>query len=141
MNRLGVPILQIVRVRHTDEATYGVMSFKGEAPFVVTLERPWKDNERNVSCIPPNFYSCAKFSSESHPNTYEVLNVPDRSAILFHPGNTVDDSAGCILVGESFADFGDEHGIGQSRKGFDEMIEKLNGAKTFYLSLNKWEGA
>jgi hypothetical protein len=64
-----------------------------------TLENPWKDNARNVSCIPAGTYQCKPFNGEKFKNVYEVCNVPGRSAILIHVGNYEKDTSGCVLVG------------------------------------------
>lgn len=67
-----------------------------------TLELAWDDNEPEVSCIPPGIYKCVKHDSARHPDTWEVTGVPDRSEILIHAGNTINDTNGCILVGNAF---------------------------------------
>lgn len=56
---------------------------------IYTLERPWKDNASNVSCIPSGIYTCRPYSSPKYPDVYEVTNVPKRDHILFHSGNRV----------------------------------------------------
>jgi len=104
-------------------------------PFAVTLEREWKNNARNISCIPAGFYFCSRYSSERYPDTFQVLDVTNRSGILFHAGNTEDDSAGCILVGESYDEIYGKDGIGQSRKGFNEFMRRLGDAPTFTLKI------
>ena len=67
----------------------------------VTLEEEDRGNQRNISAIPPGAYVCRR--SRYHAggyDTYEVTDVPGRSRILFHIGNTEEDTAGCILLGE-----------------------------------------
>lgn len=53
--------------------------------------------------IPAGEYQCGLHGWGSEPvkikRVWEVLNVPGRSAILFHAGNTDEDTRGCILVG------------------------------------------
>jgi hypothetical protein len=75
-------------------------------PICFTLELPWLDNQEDISCIPTGTYSCLKrIANTQHLlnfETYQVLNVPGRSGILFHVGNTVKDTKGCILVGNAF---------------------------------------
>ena len=72
---------------------------------IFTLERPWVNNEHEVSCIPEGIYVCAFLkdhvteSGTKFRACYKVLNVPNREGILIHPGNTVDDTRGCILPG------------------------------------------
>lgn len=65
-----------------------------------TLERPWLDNERATSCIPPGTYQCKLlWSNHFGRNMPHLLDVPDRAEIMIHNGNTVKDTTGCIIVG------------------------------------------
>lgn len=70
----------------------------GPSGFIcVTIEPPWRDNSRSVSCIPVGFYSLVRVVSPRFGVTFSILNVPSRSGILFHKGNSVADTRGCIL--------------------------------------------
>ena len=68
-----------------------------------TLENPWQDNQRNISCIPEGEYPVRlRLARESASRDYLhllVQEVPNRDWILFHRGNTAKDTSGCILVG------------------------------------------
>ena len=79
-------------------ATFGRLVL-GNVLKLRTLELPWKNNERGISCIPEGVYECKPFPSHRFGMTWEVTRVPDRSAILFHKGNYPKDTRGCILVG------------------------------------------
>ena len=69
-----------------------------------TLELPWKNNERSISCIPEGTYLVTKEpAKESRPYPYFRLhNVPKRSGILVHRGQKPQHSKGCIIVGSRF---------------------------------------
>ena len=78
-----------------------------------TLELPYKENQRNISCIPEGFYDVVSRNSPKYSNHLHVTEVPNRSLILFHFGNYAgsmnpktghSDIRGCILVGEKFID-------------------------------------
>ena len=90
--------------RSFDLATIGML-FVDDEPKFLTLEDPDKDNQQGVSCISEGAYQCKKTvnrrlkSGKLIPLTLEVLDVPHRSGILFHGGNTQDDTRGCILLG------------------------------------------
>lgn len=64
-----------------------------------TLELPWKNNERNVSCIPEGTYKVQKRFNETYQNHFHVMDVKDRSWILIRSGNYYSDLRGCIFVG------------------------------------------
>lgn len=122
----------IQRVAFRDDGVFGVL-LDGDLPFAVTLERPWLNNKRQVSCIPTGAYDIVPCSmspdygfkpSAKFGDTYQVLAVPDRSLILFHAGNKMKDSNGCILVGEQYSMFGNQPGIGQSVVGYDEFMRR-----------------
>ncbi len=69
-----------------------------------TLELPWKDNERYISCIPVGQYEVKKHTSEKYSQCFWVQNVPGRFEILIHRGNFFTDILGCILPGVAFTD-------------------------------------
>lgn len=93
--------MRAVLYRHhaDDERTLGVLTFDASHRPVYTLEPPWKDNEHNVSCIPPGEYQVIRNDTPEHPHSWRLLGVPDRSGILIHPGNEAKDTRGCILPG------------------------------------------
>lgn len=77
-----------------------------------TLELPWKDNAHNVSCIPEGEYLVLKMppTAKRKYEYFWVQDVPDRSSILWHPGNYTRDILGCCLPGEELKDI-DKDGI------------------------------
>ncbi len=85
--------------------TRGCMTLNGDL-LCYTLERPWLENQNNISDIPPGFYTVIKHNSDKFKDVWEVTNVPGREAILIHAGNTVTDTHGCILVGLGIMDGG-----------------------------------
>lgn len=75
-----------------------------------TLELPWRNNERQKSCIPTGNYTITPRYSAKYGNHFLVNNVPGRDAVLIHHGNYHTDILGCILVGATHADLnGDGH--------------------------------
>ena len=70
----------------------------------VTLELPWRNNARRISCIPDGTYKCVKRVSKKYGHHWHVLDVPNRSLILIHSGNFNHHTLGCILVGKEFKD-------------------------------------
>ena len=127
--------VKIVRVQSDpDNGTFGVLLIDGEVACV-TLEDYNRQNANNVSCIPAGQYICKRYSSPKYPNTFEVTQVQDRSYILFHPGNTDDDTAGCILLGSKFGWLGDNKAILESRTAFDNFITNFGTDKEFRLTI------
>ena len=95
--------LLLLRDTFTDESTIGELFLNGER-FCDTLELPYRDNQRSISCIPTGEYKVRlrlpRESATRHYIHLLVKDVKDRSHILFHRGNTAKDSRGCILVGQ-----------------------------------------
>jgi len=95
--------LLILRDTFTDNSTIGELFVNGER-FCDTLELPYRDNQRSVSCIPIGEYKVRlRYPRESATRNYLhllVQDVKDRSYVLFHRGNTAKDTRGCILVGQ-----------------------------------------
>ena len=68
------------------EGTNGVLFYKG-AFLGFTIELPWLENKRSISCIPEGAYILKPRFSEKFKHHLLVTNVPDRSLILMHPAN------------------------------------------------------
>ena len=75
----------------------------GDFKFV-TLELPWKNNQRRISCIPPGTYKGVKRTSPKYGLHVHILDVPGRDLILMHNANYVTQLEGCIAVGEEIRD-------------------------------------
>jgi len=94
--------LLLIRDKFSKESTIGELFLNGER-ICDTLENPWVDNQRNISCIPEGVYPVRlRLPRESATRDYLhllVQEVPNRDWILFHRGNTAKDTSGCILVG------------------------------------------
>lgn len=89
-------VLRLIRYHMTGTETLGLLFVDGE--FVCyTLELPWKNNERDISCIPEDTYTVVPHKTD--PNKFRVKNVPGRSGINIEIGNSYKDILGCILVG------------------------------------------
>ena len=94
----------------------------GTSKTVATLELPWKDNKKEVSCIDSGYYTNVKQFSAAGKlgKRLEIPDVPGRTDIRFHAGNYPKDTKGCILVGE-YSDEPDY--IKNSRKTMDAMYD------------------
>jgi hypothetical protein len=70
-----------------------------------TVELPWRNNNRNVSCIPTGVYKCDwSYSPKFKTNVFEVTGVPERSGIRIHVANYVRQLHGCIALGYCYKD-------------------------------------
>ena len=94
--------LLLIRDTFSENSVIGELFLNGER-MCDTLENPWLDNQRNISCIPEGEYKVRlRLPRESATRDYLhllVQDVPNRDWILFHRGNSAKDTSGCILVG------------------------------------------
>lgn len=126
--------MRLIRVAQGLIATYGVW-VHDRIPFAVSLERPWKNNERGVSCISAGVYECRRIKSPKFGDTFQVMDVPGRSEILIHKGNIDEDSHGCILIGEAFNPVLGKPGITDSGHAFAELMNLMRMTDRFPLSI------
>ena len=120
--------------------TVGVLTHQGVVSLL-TLELPWADNKPNISCIPDGKYLCklrlgATTSGGMFiPRTFEVTNVPDRGGVLFHVGNTIRDTHGCILLGLGLGDILGQQAVILSRDAFSKFLNLMVGEEEFSLTV------
>jgi hypothetical protein len=103
----------------------------------VTLEPPDHGNTPSKSSIPAQQYICARHKSPTFGETFLVQDVPHRVAILFHAGNTKNDTAGCIILGQYFGKLRDFRAILNSGKTFKSFMEIMNGESEFHLTIKE----
>jgi len=126
--------VDIVRLEKTEEGTFGVLRVDGRVQCV-TLEPPERGNRVDVSCIPAGTYVCRRVDSPTFGLTFEVTDVPGRTAILFHRGNMVRDTRGCILLGRRFGRLGAERGVLDSRAAFGEFLDACADERSFAFEI------
>ena len=88
-------VLLITRT-YFPEGTNGNLEYEGKL-ICKTIELPWKENQKRVSCIPEGKYLLQKRYSKKFKWHIEIMNVTNRSTILFHPANNaIKELNGCI---------------------------------------------
>lgn len=99
----STPLLTLTRNQDDGVQTLGELEFSGMKWN--TLELSWKNNQRNISCIPKGTYNVTyTFSPKFMKFTYEIQKVPNRSGIRIHVGNYFNQIQGCILIGNGYRD-------------------------------------
>lgn len=111
-------------------------------------EDDWLDNAKGKSCIPVGTYLCTRTVwHKTGAETFEITGIPGRDRVLFHWGNTEEDTEACILLGTDFGAVSvrDEdlpgHPVrlkwaiaaGTSRPAFKEFMARLEGVESFPL--------
>lgn len=130
-------VILLLRSYH-NRGTNGTMYFNG-IKICDTIELPWKNNQRRVSCIPEGTYTLRKRYTARFGWHCHVDKVPNRDWILIHSfNNALKESLGCIgpvtkIEGE---------GIGAaSRPALNKLMALLEPAfekrKSIYLIIKK----
>lgn len=100
------------------EGTNGKLECEGKF-ICYTIELPWRNNEKRDSCIPEGKYFIRKRYSQKFKWHLEVVDVENRSLILFHPANNaLKELNGCIAPVTTL--YGSGLGL-LSRKAFDKL--------------------
>lgn len=113
--------------------TFGRLSVDGWSCY--TVERPWLDNKPRVSCIPAGAYHLrprqsgvvTRASGGRYTRGWEVCDVPGRTYIMLHPGNTLDDLEGCIAPGAALGMVAGKWAVMSSRDTFAALMSQLAG--------------
>lgn len=92
-----------------------------------TMELPWKDNARSISCIPEGDYEVIKQPpKQDRPYPYFRLPyVTGRSGILIHKISYVSGLKGCIGVGKEFKDLNND-GVPDIIRSGEALQELIN---------------
>ena len=130
-------ISEIIRLEESyGVGTFGVLTLQKQV-FCVTLEPPDIENAPNISSIPAQQYICEKYSSKNHPKTWQIMNVPFRTLVLFHAGNIIYDTEACILLGEYFGKLRENRAIRNSGKTFEKFIEETYQFDKLHLTIKE----
>lgn len=130
-------MIEAFLIRDIKSSRYTLGQFIIKGKLFQTIERPWLNNKRNESCIPPGRYLC-KFLKQSasgkYKNCYHLQDVKDRSGILIHNGNLVSHSKGCIIFGMKRGKLGSQRAVLSSKTAMGRLV-RLTRKKDFYLTV------
>jgi hypothetical protein len=125
--------IEVKRLYKTKNSVIGELTVDGiwECYTLEDVERDVKI--KNETAIPKGTYKVIINQSNRFKRLLPLLlNVPGFEGVRIHSGNTNHDTEGCILVGRTRSqDF-----IGQSRKAFDKLFEKMKKAKDITITIS-----
>jgi len=104
-------VIAVLSRRYGEKQTTGCLYLFQEDRAILsvkTLELPYLENQKNISCIPCGTYDVELIHSLRFGDSFHVKDVPEREGILIHKGNVVGDTRGCILVGMAFKDINED---------------------------------
>src|SRR5690242_21908549 len=114
--------MHLQRSSNTGTLALGVLRDDDARAFWVTLE---------TDPIPAGTYVMRYGPHPIHGECWEICDVPGRTGILFHRGNTTVDSKGCVLIADSFAY--NIPGLANSRPGYARFLAYLGKLKETHL--------
>jgi hypothetical protein len=128
------------RFAYTPHGTFGRLNVDGFECF--TVERPWNNNQRNISCIPTGRYHMTlgthrrntPDTSDDYP-AYELHGVPGRSLIKVHVGNTINDIKGCIALGTNLGYVDGHWAVGSSQAAYAQWMTAMAEAPEAYITV------
>jgi len=111
---MEVEIRRTYKEKQTEGRLYVYNERNGVGYSCDTLELPWLDNKKRISCIPEGEYDVIKHVSPKFGECFWILDVPDRSEILLHdkvnfvgsknPRTQKSDILGCVIPYETSMD-------------------------------------
>lgn len=121
------PRVKVFRMEQTAEGALGTLVLDGRI-FCATLEPDANDPERDQ--IPAGRFKCRRFHGTKFPNTFEIV-VPGHTAVLFHPGNTEQDTTMCVLLGRYAAKLREARAVMNSGLTFSIFMDRLKDMNEF----------
>lgn len=125
-------ILELTTVAIHPQGCFSVLKNFDGLPFAVSVERTFDDG---FPVIRAGMHKCKR--SFFHKGGYETfeIEVTGHSLILFHKGNTEEDSIGCICLAESFGSINNATAVIDSKHGFEEFMQLTKCFAEFYLNV------
>jgi len=127
-------IVEIIRLEESEQGTIGVVRIDKEV-FCFSLEPKNKLNKANESCIAQGQYLCHRTNSPKFGETFIVANVVDRKNILFHAGNLVSDTSGCIVLGQTVGKLRGNRALLNSGATFKKFLHIMDNEQAFHLTI------
>lgn len=119
--------IQLERFAYSPFGTFGILSLPEFQCY--TVERPWLDNQENVSCIPEGEYKMVptRFERGGY-DTYQIAPVEGRTDIKVHIANTMNDVLGCLGLGLDLGWLRGKWAVLNSRVAFVQFMKAMDNA-------------
>jgi len=128
----------IHRVTSQIDYTAGVI-IVGGTPVCVSIELPWRDNRRNISCIPEGRYKVdTHHQSPTKGACWHILDVPDRKWCLLHVANRARELRGCCAPGLRFGKLEGEFAVLSSATALEALNSAIRGEQ--FINLHVIDG-
>ena len=137
-------VIELTRLEENFEfGTFGIWRINKEV-FCVTLEPRDEENETEISSIPAQQYELQRVKTNlavvhkyGYDNTFEIMNVPNRTKCMVHPGCLVKNTFGCVLLAEQYGKLQGNRAILNSGKTFKKFMQIMEGIDTALLTITE----
>ena len=129
--------LELIRTSKSRYCTYGTLNnMSNGLPLCHTMELPWVNNEKGISCIPTGIYKCIPYVGTNNKRAFKIQDVPSRTDILIHIANIPSDLSGCIAPGMKPGILDSEPAVLESGIAM-EYLEHFIGSESFELIIRE----
>lgn len=105
--------------------TIGVLSVNGTDEMFTLEDTERMEKVYGETAIPKGVYNVTITHSPRFKKDLPLIeNVPGFEGVRIHPGNTAEDTEGCILVGKTKG----PESVGKSREAFNDLFKEIRGA-------------
>jgi len=135
-----IPIVELIRLEEVHGGgTFGVMKIhKSVRHGIWTLEPADLENAPDVSSIPAQQYTCRRHSSPRHGECFKIMDVPERTDVLIHKGNTISDTLGCPVLGSSHGALTEgDRAVLNSGAAFRRFMNAMEGYDECHLTIKE----
>lgn len=115
------------RFAYLPDGTLGCIQIP-QGPRIFTIERPWRNNESFVSCIPEGVYALEWDTTGRIKNVPRLRGTSPRTQINIHPANHPEELHGCIAPGLQWAIEGQAPKVINSQKALEILLELIFSA-------------
>jgi hypothetical protein len=130
-----IPKVTLIRTIKTNKETIGELRSSDGKFGCYTLELPWLNNQKNISCIPTGEYIVKWVHTLKFPlGVYQIQSVPNRDGIDLHSGTFYTDIAGCLILGSLPKDINNDGQLDlQNSRLIVKAFEKFMNKRSFKL--------
>jgi len=133
---MKIGTVQIYRLWQDDNQTSDICTIFDADLFplftALSLERGWRGNKPNISCLPKGNYPLVlEYSNRFKTDLWEIKDTYPRTECKFHLANFWDDLNGCIALGRKHKKINSDN--------YYDVTDSRNTMKDFHSVLKQFD--